>query len=73
MLGCCLFFLLWYQHAGSIIASQCHSQVISVLSYVQYMTMDGVVSVDGPPLLGEMYDLALCGIECHQPVSFPLL
>ena len=37
------------------------------------MAMVGVVFVDGPTLIGGTYDLAGCGIESHQPVSFPLL
>ena len=31
------------------------------------MTKDGVVSVDGSPLFGKTYDIALRGIECHRP------
>ena len=64
------------KHAGSTIASQIVSlRVLSIfgLGYFQCLAMDGVDSVDRPPLLGETYDLAHCGIECHQPVSFPLL
>ena len=44
-----------------------------VFGYFQCMAMDGVVSVDGPPLLGETCVRAFCGIECQQPVPFPPL
>ena len=36
------------------------------------MSVDGVVYMDGPPLLGKTYDPSLHGIEYHQLSLFPI-
>ena len=54
-----------------IVADQ-DSQVLCILGVSEFFSMDGVVSINRLPLLGDP-DYTFIRVECHEPALFPLL
>ena len=55
---------------GKVIADG-HTQVFGISLHGKLLTMDVVVSKDGPSLVSDAKNFTLVGIEDHLPLAFP--